>query len=337
MHSRRVLIFKQSLPVVAFLLASLIFLWPIFVAQKENLKLAQKPSDVLEGAKVNMDSVKFISLDSEKQPFNLFSTSIVETDPEKQIITLTQPNGSLSLKSGVSINFKTEQGLMFQKEKYLRFDQRVDGSTTDGWKMTSSHVLYDYNKEKVSSSYPVEIKGKEGYLKAEKGFVLWDKKNQLSFFGKSKGYIKSEEGLIHLNCQKELHLNQLERTLTAEKDVVVKQDTGTIYADKMIFHYQKTGKKMFDKIEKIEAFGHVKGVNGTQTITGEKGIYLPESGKMEVSGNVVLKQGNTHMKGEKMDLNLKTGISTLNASEKQNNRIKGQLMPADFMTKKGQK
>lgn len=336
-HSRRVRIFKQSLPIGAFLLASLIFVWPVFLAQKEKMKLAQKPSDVLEGASVNMDSVKFISTDSKDQPFNLFSTSIVETDVKNKIITLTQPKGTLSLKSGVVIDFKSNTGLLYQKERLLKFNEKVYGSTNNGWKMTALNAVYDYNAEQLSSSSVVEVKGNEGYIKAEKGFILWDKQNKLSFLGKSKGYVRSTGGIIHLSCEKEIHLDQTKQTMTAEQNVAVKQGEGTIYADKMIMYYKKNGKKSFDQIEKIEAFGHVKGVNSAQTITGEKGIYSPATGKMEVTGNVVLKQGGTHVKGEKMDLNLKTGISTLNAGEKQNNRIKGQLMPADFMTKKGQK
>ena len=71
-HSRRVKLVKQALPIVAFLLASLMLAWPFFATHKGKFTLAKKPDHVLEGASVNMQEVRFISLDSKNQPEQCF-------------------------------------------------------------------------------------------------------------------------------------------------------------------------------------------------------------------------------------------------------------------------
>lgn len=335
-HSRRVKLVKQALPIGAFLLASLMLAWPFFATQKGKFTLAKKPDHVLEGAGVNMQEVRFISLDSKNQPFTIFASSIVETNPKKQIITLTDPNGTLSLKSGEKISFNSTTGLMYQKKKRLHFPKEVHGLTSDGWKIKTSDVVYDYNTEEVRGSAPVNIRGSEGSLQAQ-GFLLHDKKSKLSFFGKSDGSVKTKDGTLYLTCDDGLQIDQRVQTITALQNVRVRQQDNTITADKMILHYLKGKKKTFDKIEKIEVFGHVKGFNGVQTITGKEGVYSPQTGKLEVVGDVRLQENKTYLTGEKITLDLKTGVSTLNAGQNTRGRVKGQLMPSDFSKGKGKK
>ena len=81
-HTRRVLICKRSLPVFAFLLASLMMVWPLlFAEQKEQFSLAISSGKKMSDAKVDMEDVRFFSQDKKKQP--LFFPSIEKTSKYK--------------------------------------------------------------------------------------------------------------------------------------------------------------------------------------------------------------------------------------------------------------
>ena len=67
-HSRRVLVFKRPLPVFAFILASLMLVWPILIAeQKEQFSVAVKTDKKNTSAKVDMEQVRFYAQDKKKQ------------------------------------------------------------------------------------------------------------------------------------------------------------------------------------------------------------------------------------------------------------------------------
>ena len=57
-HARRVLIFKHALPVFAFLLATLIIVWPLLTPDKERLDLPIQKS-TSKTPSVDMEKIRF--------------------------------------------------------------------------------------------------------------------------------------------------------------------------------------------------------------------------------------------------------------------------------------
>ncbi|MGN1063186.1 MAG: hypothetical protein ACI4QM_02555, partial [Alphaproteobacteria bacterium] len=90
-HSRRVLIFKRSLPIFAFLLAGIMFAWPALIEQKDRFTAAVMPTDKMTGSDVDMEQVRFFSQDDKNRPITVTAVSVLETDPAKQIVTLEKP------------------------------------------------------------------------------------------------------------------------------------------------------------------------------------------------------------------------------------------------------
>ena len=69
-------------------------------------------------------------------------------------------------------------------------------------------------------------------------------------------------------------------------------------------------------------------------MTGDKGIYNPQTGIINMTGNVIMYQGDNQAKGDTATFNLNTGKSSLNATQTGNQpaRIRGTFIPAKIQS-----
>ena len=81
----------------------------------------------------------------------------------------------------------------------------------------------------------------------------------------------------------------------------------------------------------MEAFGHVSIRTLTDTVTGDRGVYVPDTGMARLGGNVRITRGQSQLNGAEADVNMKTGIATL-VSQK-SGRVRGLVVPNDESTK----
>ncbi len=65
------------------------------------------------------------------------------------------------------------------------------------------------------------------------------------------------------------------------------------------------------KLEKVEAYGHVVVRTVTDTVTGDRAVYVPDTGIARVAGQVRITRGDNQLNGSEAEVNLKTGISRL--------------------------
>ena len=87
------------------------------------------------------------------------------------------------------------------------------------------------------------------------------------------------------------------------------------------------------KLQKAEAFGHVKLRTATETITGNRGVYVSETGIARIAGDVHLTRGQNQLDGDEALVNMRTGISTLIRDP--GKRVQGLVIPNDANTKPG--
>lgn len=85
------------------------------------------------------------------------------------------------------------------------------------------------------------------------------------------------------------------------------------------------------KLQRVEAFGHVSVRTQTDTVTGDRGVYVPDTGIARVAGNVKINRGQNQLNGAEADVNMKTGIATLIAVQK--GRVQGLVVPNDETNK----
>lgn len=81
------------------------------------------------------------------------------------------------------------------------------------------------------------------------------------------------------------------------------------------------------KLQRVEAFGNVVIRTTTQTVIGDRGVYVPDTGIARMAGATKLTQGQNQVNGEGLEVNLNTGIYRLISQAGE--RVHGLVMPND--------
>ncbi|MCX2559864.1 hypothetical protein OQ252_00415 [Acetobacter farinalis] len=79
------------------------------------------------------------------------------------------------------------------------------------------------------------------------------------------------------------------------------------------------------KLEKVNAFGHVWVRTQTETVTGDRGVYVPDTGIARIVGNVHITRGPNQIQGAAAIINMHTGLATM--TEHPGNRVSGVVVP----------
>ena len=91
------------------------------------------------------------------------------------------------------------------------------------------------------------------------------------------------------------------------------------------------------KLQRVEAFGNVSIRTPTDTVTGDRGVYVPDTGKARLGGNVRITRGQNQLNGAEADVNMKTGIATLVSQKAEGSqkagRVHGLVVPNDESSK----
>jgi lipopolysaccharide export system protein LptA len=85
------------------------------------------------------------------------------------------------------------------------------------------------------------------------------------------------------------------------------------------------------KLQRVEAFGNVSIRTPTDTVTGDRGVYVPDTGMARLVGTVRITRGQNQLNGAEADVNMKTGIATLVAQNA--GRVHGLVVPNDESNK----
>ena len=101
-----------------------------------------------------------------------------------------------------------------------------------------------------------------------------------------------------------------------------------LHADTLIVRYD-TNSDGDQEISQIEAEGNVFLSSPSETASGDEGIYNVIDGTIELFGSIVLTRGENVIRGDRLELNLKTGRSRVisEASGKSGGRVKGLFIP----------
>lgn len=82
------------------------------------------------------------------------------------------------------------------------------------------------------------------------------------------------------------------------------------------------------KIRKLEARGNVVVTQKEQTATGDYGVFDMAANTVTLNGNVMISQGTNTLKGEKLVVNLETGVSHIEAGKSSGGRVTGTFLPS---------
>ena len=79
------------------------------------------------------------------------------------------------------------------------------------------------------------------------------------------------------------------------------------------------------KLQRVDAFGHVSVRTATENVTGDRAVYVPDTGIARLAGNVRITRGQNQLNGAEAEVNLKTGISRLISGSA--GRVQGLVVP----------
>ncbi len=81
------------------------------------------------------------------------------------------------------------------------------------------------------------------------------------------------------------------------------------------------------KLDHVEAFNNVSVRTQTEIVTGDRGVYVPDTGIARLGGHVRITRGPNQVNGNEAVVNMKTGIATLLSGG--GGRVSGLVMPGD--------
>jgi len=122
-----------------------------------------------------------------------------------------------------------------------------------------------------------------------------------------------------------MEIKDAEKTSIFTGNVIAKRPDMTLNSDKLIVNYtdakQPDGSSK-NEVSNFDATGHVKIVTGKQKITGEWAKLNYKTNDLTVGGNVTVTQGETVLKGPKLEANLDTDKMVMTGG-----RVKGSFVP----------
>ncbi|WP_408888548.1 hypothetical protein [Novacetimonas maltaceti] len=78
-------------------------------------------------------------------------------------------------------------------------------------------------------------------------------------------------------------------------------------------------------IERVDAFGHILIRTQSEAVTGDRGVYVPDSAIARIVGNVHISRGLNEISGASAIVNMRTGIATL--TDTPGSRVSGLVVP----------
>ena len=118
-----------------------------------------------------------------------------------------------------------------------------------------------------------------------------------------------------------LELIQQQRQSIFTGDVVAKQGDMVLSADKLTVFLQEKQ----DQIDRLEAVGQVKVVQGNRVATADRAVFYQREEKLVLSGHAIVVQDNNKVSGDEIDIYLKENRSVIKSSK--SSRVKAVIVP----------
>ena len=324
---------RVLLPVLAGGLLLLLLIWPQIVKQRDFISDVLKSSAVPLNSKaqIDMKKVSFYSEDEKGQPFILTADKIWETDSVNKVVQIDTPKGEMTLNSGVKLFSDSPVAHLYQEKGQVYFENDIRLTSDNGYQIEASEVYVEYQNQSAHSDNPISVRGEKIDLDAM-GFQMRQNGNEIDFMGKTKVVLKdAQKGQnILITSDGLMEVRQKSQTITFYKNVLTNYDSNKITCDKMTAYFKSKGKNEYE-LKSVQAQKNVKIVTVNEVVTGDDAFYDLIKEKAFITGNVVITRAEGTMEGSRAVVDMKTGISHLEAGNKNKTKkqwVKGTLYPS---------
>ena len=128
----------------------------------------------------------------------------------------------------------------------------------------------------------------------------------------------------------EMEWKNEERIAVARGNADAVQGPYHLHADRLTAHLSHgsgADGAAAERIRLIEADGNVRLVTPGEVASGARGAYDVEKGLVFIEGDVVLTQGANVVRGDRLDMNLGTGVSRITAGASRGGRVAAVFAP----------
>jgi len=156
-----------------------------------------------------------------------------------------------------------------------------------------------------------------------------------------QGFSQNKNEPVHIEAAT-LEVRDKDKVATFSGNVKVKQgDTGMRCKSLVVFYEQDDGKASKtgsmtaadpgpggqQRIKKLEARGGVVVTQKDQTATGDLGLFDMATNTVTLTGNVVMTQGQNVLRGDKLVVDLTSGVSRVESGKSGQGRVQGLFLP----------
>ncbi|HWM47707.1 MAG TPA: LptA/OstA family protein [Xanthobacteraceae bacterium] len=153
-----------------------------------------------------------------------------------------------------------------------------------------------------------------------------------------QGFSQNRDQPVKIDAQS-LEVRDKDKLATFSGSVQVVQGDTTLRCKTLAVFYDqenkgnampaaKPGPGGQQRIRRLEARGNVVVTQKDQTATGDLGIFDMASNTVTLNGNVVVTQGQSVLRGERLVVNLTTGVSHVEGGKTGGGRVQGMFMPS---------
>ncbi|MFA6265480.1 MAG: LptA/OstA family protein [Pseudolabrys sp.] len=162
-----------------------------------------------------------------------------------------------------------------------------------------------------------------------------------------QGFSQNRDEPVHIESAT-LEVRDKDKVATFSGDVRVKQGDTNMRSQKLVVFYEQPGEKPpaagapagkpmqaatpgpngQQKIKRLEARGDVVVTQKDQTATGETGIFDLPTNTVTLTGNVVMTQGKNILRGDKLIVDLTSGVSRVESGKNGKGRVQGLFLPS---------
>jgi lipopolysaccharide export system protein LptA len=155
-----------------------------------------------------------------------------------------------------------------------------------------------------------------------------------------QGFSQNRDEPVHIEAAT-LEVRDKDQVATFSGDVQVRQgDTGMRCKSLVVFYERgdKAGSRRTltaetpgpggqQKISRLEARGGVVVMQKDQTATGDLGVFDMRTNTVTLVGNVVMTQGKNVLRGDRLVVNLDSGVSRVESGKNGTGRVQGLFQP----------
>ncbi|MEX0297720.1 MAG: LptA/OstA family protein [Kordiimonas sp.] len=121
-----------------------------------------------------------------------------------------------------------------------------------------------------------------------------------------------------------LEMKQKQGRAIFKGSVKVTQGKMTLSAETLTVFYETQKEAKDPAISRLDALGGVSLVSSTESLSGDWGVYDVDRRIITIGGNVTFQQGDSTLKGQRLEFDLISGVAKLDGQEgAEDGRVKG--------------